>query len=183
MKSKQLTLGLLLVVFSLLAAACNGPSRAASTPVQVPGEEQPGDSVIQTDEPEPAATDAPSQVETLMAGDLATATAVAGGEVQPVETQAPTAEPLVTEATVNNPTAAPTQAPTNAPQPTKTPEPAVDCSSPYTVQKGDWVWDIGRRCNIHPDSIIAVNGLVYPYIIYPGDVLVLPTNAPPFPGP
>jgi LysM repeat protein len=59
----------------------------------------------------------------------------------------------------------------------------VNCSSPYTVKKGDWVWDIGRSCNIHPNSIIAANNLYYPYTIYPGDVLILPDNAPPFPGP
>lgn len=183
MKSKHMTLGLLFVVFALLAAACSGPSRAASTPVTAPGQ-QPGDSVTQPPDQQPAPTDAPSQVETLMAGDLATATALAGGEGQPAETQtAPTAEPIITLAPAGDPTAVPTAAPTSAPQPTNTPKPAVDCSSPYTVKKGDWVWDIGRRCNIHPNSIIAANGLVYPYIIYPGNVLVLPTNAPPFPGP
>jgi LysM repeat protein len=65
--------------------------------------------------------------------------------------------------------------------PTATPEPAADCDSPYTVKAGDWVWNIGRRCNIHPDSIIAANNLRWPYLLHPGDILVLPANAPPFP--
>lgn len=181
MKTKQLTLGLLFGMLVLLATACSGPSRVASTPVQAPGQQPGGDATEPADQ-QPAATDAPSQVETLMAGDLATATALAGGE-QPGETQVPTAEPVATQLPAQDPTAEPTAEPTAVPQPTNTPKPAADCSSPYTVKKGDWVWDIGRRCNIHPDSIIAANGLAYPYIIYPGDILVLPTNAPPFPGP
>ena len=109
MKSKQLTLGLLFVVLALLAAACSGPSRVASTPVQAPGQ-QPGTDVTEPADQQPAATDAPSQVETLMAGDLATATALAGGE-QPGETQVPTAEPVATQLPAQDPTAEPTAEP------------------------------------------------------------------------
>jgi hypothetical protein len=56
------------------------------------------------------------------------------------------------------------------------------CKSPYTVHYGDWVWKIGRRCDISPYAIIKANGLLPPYWLYPGDVLILPRNAPPFPG-
>jgi LysM repeat protein len=51
------------------------------------------------------------------------------------------------------------------------------------VQKGEWVWSIGRKCNIDPNAIIRTNGLVYPYLLYPGDKLTLPKNAAPFTGP
>jgi LysM repeat protein len=97
--------------------------------------------------------------------------------------QAPeaTATPEPTEIPAgNDPTPEP---PAATEVPTNTPQAQANCNSPYTVVKGDWVWDIGRRCNIHPNAIIAANNLYYPYTIYPGDVLILPDNAPPFPGP
>lgn len=189
MKSQYIRMGLLFVIAALLVVGCSGPSRVASTPVQVPGQDTGQQPADPGDQAPPAVTDAPSQVETMMAaGDLmATMTAAAvdtgqqsasdatpepGATEVPAETQAPQAE---------NPTAVP---PTNTPKPPEpTPKPKVDCSSPYTVKKGDWVWDIGRRCNIDPNSIIAVNGLAYPFIIFPGDILILPANAPPFTGP
>jgi LysM repeat protein len=179
-------MGTLMILVGILFAACSGPSRVASTPVDVPGG-QPGGEPTQGGEVPGEATDAPSQVETLMAGELATQTAIAAGEQpgggeQPPEATA-TPEPTQAPAGGEEPTPVP-PTPTNPP-PTYTPqpEPAANCSSPYTVVKGDWVWDIGRRCNIHPQDIIAANNLFYPYTIHPGDVLILPANARPFPGP
>jgi LysM repeat protein len=183
-------MGAFFVLLGILAAACSGPSRSASTPVDVPGG-QPGGEPTQAGGAPGEATDAPSQVETLMAGELATQTASAGGQptgVQPTGVMI-TVESIPTDTPSGNGEAAPgaTEVPPTATQvpPTNTPqpEPAVNCSSPYTVKKGDWVWNIGRSCNIHPNSIIAANNLYYPYTIYPGDVLILPDNAPPFPGP
>ena len=180
MKTRQMKLVLIFAALAIVIAACGGPGRVASTPVNVPGQA--------TNTPEggqPGATDAPSQVETLMAGELATMTAIAGGD----SPQQPTATPVVAAPTATPQGAVPTAIPPTAEEeeeeeePTNTPKPQVDCSSPYTVKKGDWVWNIGRMCNIHPNSIIAANGLVYPYLIYPGQTLILPNNAPPFPGP
>ncbi|RCX16579.1 spore germination protein [Anaerobacterium chartisolvens] len=45
---------------------------------------------------------------------------------------------------------------------------------PYTVAVGDSLWSIGRRFNIPYGSIIELNRLVYPYVIYPGMVLRIP---------
>jgi LysM repeat protein len=56
-----------------------------------------------------------------------------------------------------------------------------DCKSPYTVRGGEWVYKIGRRCNISPYAIITYNNLRSPYWLRPGQVLLLPPNAPPFP--
>lgn len=58
----------------------------------------------------------------------------------------------------------------------------ADCKSPYKVRSGEWVYKIGRKCNISPYAIIAANHLSWPYWLRPGQVLVLPKNAPPFPG-
>ncbi len=171
----------LLILSALALAACGGPSRSASTPVTVPGETQTGGEAQPTDDG--TGGNAPEQLATVMAGELATQTAVAGGggefvPSEPTDAAAPTDAPVV-EPTAEPPTAEP---PTPTPEPpTATSAPAVDCSSPYTVKAGDWVWNIGRRCNIHPDSIIAANNLRWPYTLYPGDILTLPSNAPPFP--
>ena len=179
MISKRVRTGTLLVLLGILIAACSGPSRVASTPVDVPG-----DQPTQGGEVPPEATNASSQVETLMAGDLATQTAVAAG-VQPTSESQPLDPTATPEPTNAPPGEDPTPVPPTATEvpPENTPVPQANCNSPYTVVKGDWVWNIGRRCNIHPNSIIAANNLYYPYTIYPGDVLVLPANAPPFPGP
>ncbi len=67
------------------------------------------------------------------------------------------------------------------PVPSNEREACTPCKSPYTVHSGDWVWKIGRRCNISPYAIIRANGLYPPYWLYPGDKLILPRNAPPFP--
>jgi LysM repeat protein len=174
----------LLILTALALAACSGPSRSASTPVTVPGDTTGGEQNGDTQPTEDSGDSAPEQLATVMAGELATQTAVAAGgqdssPVEPTEdTSAPTDEPAV-EPTAEEPTPVPPTA-TSVP-PTATPKPEANCNSPYTVQAGDWVWNIGRRCNIHPDSIIAANSLRWPYTIYPGDVLILPSNAPPFP--
>lgn len=174
----------LLILSALALAACGGPSRSASTPVTVPGdtsgEGQSGGEAQPTEGESEG--NAPEQLATVMAGELATQTAVAGGggEIIPQEP----AEATPTDVPAVEPTDAPptTEAPTATPEPpTATPEPAADCDSPYTVKAGDWVWNIGRRCNIHPDSIIAANNLRWPFLLHPGDILILPANAPPFP--
>lgn len=56
-----------------------------------------------------------------------------------------------------------------------------NCKTNYIVRSGDWVYKIGRRCNISPYAIIAANNLRYPYWLRPGQHLYLPPNAPPFP--
>jgi LysM repeat protein len=42
------------------------------------------------------------------------------------------------------------------------------------VQEGDWVYKIGRTCGVDPNVIIQLNGLVYPFLLYPGQQLTLP---------
>lgn len=184
-----------LVILVLVALALVGCVRPASTqPANVaPGEVQ-ATATMPFPAPETKATDTgslPDAMNTLTAGGFATMTAQAveqsgsgstsGGDTGgsagtgSVVQDTPTPEPQVVVPAAPEPTQAP-------PAPTQAPQPAPNCSSPYTVVKGDWVYQIGRRCNLHPDDIIAANGLRYPYLIYPGDVLTLPSNARPFPG-
>ena len=78
--------------------------------------------------------------------------------------------------------AAPPVEPTAAAQPQPVSQKKKEsCKPHYTVRPGDWVYKIGRRCNIHPYAIIYANNLYYPYWLHPGQYLYLPPNAPPFP--
>lgn len=196
MKIKQWILILTLVI-ALGLAACT--RSASESPTQVPdaGATQAG-----TDQ------QPPSNMETAVAGGgFATQTAQAAvttpgtSEQTPGETPVPTSE---VPGTGELPTAAPGETqPTEPasgelptavpPAPTEEPTAAVGggCTSPYIVQAGEWIWSIGRKCNISPQAIIDANNLACYYDLagklqcplYAGDSLVLPPNAPPFTGP
>jgi LysM repeat protein len=57
---------------------------------------------------------------------------------------------------------------------------AVYADTTYQVQYGDTLWRIGRRYNLTPAQIVAVNPKITNLnLIYVGDVLVIPTDAPP----
>lgn len=49
----------------------------------------------------------------------------------------------------------------------------------YVVQPGDYLAEIARRFGLHWMDIANLNGLVYPYTIYPGQVLKLPGGTAP----
>lgn len=51
----------------------------------------------------------------------------------------------------------------------------------YTVQPGDWVWDIARRYGDSPYALIARNGLTAAGYIFPGQVLVVCSSVAPTP--
>jgi LysM repeat protein len=44
----------------------------------------------------------------------------------------------------------------------------------YIVQAGDWIASIAKKFGVSEQAIIDANNLVFPYTIYPGDVLVIP---------
>jgi len=47
-------------------------------------------------------------------------------------------------------------------------------ASTYTVQPGDWIYQIARKLGKDPQAIIAANPGVNPNLIYPGTVLNIP---------
>ncbi len=53
----------------------------------------------------------------------------------------------------------------------------------HTVKLGETLFSIGRLYNVNPYSIAAANNLPYPYIIYPGQQLTIPTAGTTPPGP
>jgi LysM repeat protein len=61
--------------------------------------------------------------------------------------------------------------------PGSTPSPAPvpgTCGSPYTVQPGDTVYSIARKCGKTPFAIIAANNLPNPNFIFAGQKLQIP---------
>jgi LysM repeat protein len=123
---------------------------------------------------------------TLITGQ-ATQTAIAaaggGGEVLPptatldpalggaVATPAPTvAIPLPT--TDPNVAALPTAVPpaTGATTP---------CPNPYTIQTGEWIYQIARKCGLAAKDIVAANPGINPNYVVPGQLINLPTGTTP----
>lgn len=198
---------LILILALILALGLVGCTRSASeSPTAIPD-----GSNVSGEQPSGEGQQPPDNMSTAVAGgEFATQTAQAQSGGQQPETggeatQPPVSEPLATpqpEATEPPAVAEPTQAPVT--DNTGSEEGASggtggdtsgasggSCSSPYTVQKGEWVWSIGRKCNISPQAIIAANNLACYYDlagrlqcpVYPGDKLILPANAAPFAGP
>ena len=61
---------------------------------------------------------------------------------------------------------------------TAEPQPPGQCGDTYTVQPGDWLSRIARRCGTSVDAIVAANpSITDPSIIQPGQVLELPDPA------
>jgi LysM repeat protein len=53
----------------------------------------------------------------------------------------------------------------------------------HTVKAGETLFSIGRLYGVNPYSIAAANNIPYPYLIHPGQQLIVPTGSPPPPGP
>lgn len=71
---------------------------------------------------------------------------------------------------------------TSAPQPAATQAPSTSggtttggaCSSKYTVQGGDWAYQIARKCGISYQALVAANPGVNLATVYAGQVLNIP---------
>ena len=127
---------------------------------------------------------APQAVETTAPGAEPGATPTLPPAVVPTTEGAPAQEtPAVA------PTAAPVAQPTTAPvaQPTPQAQPAAQTNAQgntvYTVKLGETLFSIGRLYNVNPYSIAAANNIPYPYVIYPGQQLTIPTGGATPPGP
>jgi LysM repeat protein len=60
-------------------------------------------------------------------------------------------------------------------QPTAAPPPVgVPCPNPYTIQSGEWIYQIARKCGLNPKDIIAANPGINPNYVVPGQVINLP---------
>jgi LysM repeat protein len=90
------------------------------------------------------------------------------------------------------PTPKPTKTPKPTPKPTKTPEPTPEptkkskknSQGTYTVKRGDYLTQIAQDLGLNWRVIANLNNLKSPYILYPGQVLILPgADAGPAPTP
>lgn len=69
--------------------------------------------------------------------------------------------------------------PTSTPAPAATEKPdPVSYAVPdsYTLHKGEFVFCLGRRFNILPADIMALNGYESGDILYPGEIVKIPSN-------
>ncbi len=71
----------------------------------------------------------------------------------------------------------PSPAPAPVPQPTPAPAPSTEGSTTYTVQSGDSITLIARRFGVAVSSLVAVNYITNPSLIYPGMTLIIPNPA------
>jgi LysM repeat protein len=78
------------------------------------------------------------------------------------------------------PNPSPPPAAQSAPQPSQAP-PAQPTSSAasrtYTVHSGDYLYLIGQEYRLSWQAMAAANGINYPYLIYPGQTLKLPSGS------
>jgi LysM repeat protein len=100
----------------------------------------------------------------------------------PTSTAEPTKEPAPTATPTPEPTTEPAHEPTATPKPTATPAPTNEPESEvYVVQAGDHLMQIARNLNMNWEELAEINGLVWPYILYPNQVLKLTGAAVPIP--
>ena len=166
-----------MVIGALLAACTMSLTNPTGTPTAISGQSADGT---------PGATSGlPGADATMFAlGTSLAATQQAqqtGGNTPEVPQQVATATPSqIAGATATTaPPVAATATPIPQAQPTATKAATVACTSPYTVQKGDWIYKIARACNLTPQSIIAANPGINPNRLEVGQKLNLPGAAGP----
>ncbi len=94
------------------------------------------------------------------------------------DTQVPD-ETQVTDGDITPSVAAPTSTPApNVPKETSAPDP-VSYAVPdsYTLHKGEFVFCLARRFNILPADIMTLNGYESGDILYPGEIVQIPSNS------
>ncbi len=161
------------------------------------------------DRPDPQVaidTPQPMNVPQQPAQPAATGTPAPGGEAVAPEGATPTLPPVVVATAVGgggavqegtpaaggeqNPQVVPTVAPPPTSQAQVQPTAQAQAQAQvnaqgnvvYTVKPGETLFSIGRLYGVNPYSIAAANNIPYPYIIYPGQQLIIPTGTTP-PGP
>ena len=157
------TLGLAaLVILALTLAAC---TRSASTPVPTGGAGAQTSSPLTGQQATMEAVRSALLTQTAQAGQGAGASATA---------TRPAASPTVAVGTPVATSAVATGAPLPSPTPGK--------PDTYTIHEGEFPYCLARRFNVHPDDLLAVNGLGNNTLVVPGQTLRIPDGST-FPGP
>jgi LysM repeat protein len=139
--------------------------------------------------PPPASETPDSAMSTLEAelGNIATQTAVAGGDVESVPTEQASGGESTESGTTTE--AAPPTSPENTqapPPPTQTPVPVAPATpgvpETYQLQKGEFPFCIARRYNVNVSEILSINGLATNSIVPVGYTLKIPQTGNTFVG-
>ena len=139
--------------------------------------------------PPPASETPDSAMSTLEAelGNIATQTAVAGGEVESVPTEQASGGESTDGSTTTE--AAPPTSPENTqapPPPTQTPVPVAPATpgvpETYQLQKGEFPFCIARRYNVNVSELLSINGLATNSIVPIGYTLKIPQTGNTFVG-
>lgn len=166
MKTNRFLILVIAMFLMLGLAACN--RSASSGPTGQQGAESPSQAV-----PNPNEINASFATQTAVAAEQA--------NPQPTNTQAPAAQPTTAAPAQPQPTTAPPKA-TQATQPQPQAIPTLKVPDKYTLQPGEFPYCIARRFDINPDQLLAANNMGKASQSYPGQTLVIPQNAKPFPG-
>lgn len=174
----------ILLLMALGAAACTQSKPNVPTPTLVPLANETFE--LPTDIPPPSQDTPVPSIET----------AVPSGEPTLVP---PPSEPTLIpppDATLVPPPSEPTLLPTptvessevvTAVPPAETPAVTTGgCPNPYTVQRGDWMYAIARKCGVSPQALIRANPNINPNFLRAGMVLRVPGGGnpqPPAPAP
>ncbi len=180
---------LVLAVVLVFAAGCNRPD--PQVPLETP---QPMTVPQQPVESQAVGTPAPSGETNLPPDGAATptlppvisATTVGGeGAVVTEATPIPSGQDNTQQLVPTVPPPQPTPAPLAQQTPQVVPTAAVNAQGNivHTVKSGETLFSIGRLYNVNPYAIAAANNIPYPYVIYPGQQLTIPTGGTTPPGP
>lgn len=164
MKPSWTKIALLLAVSLLLwvAAACTQSKPAVPTATLAPLNSTPLLPAVNT----PVTSGTPSGTEETTPTGPALATPESPSGVTPLPTptsvlgpqSTPVIPPAITEPTV----AAPPVTSGGA------------CPNPYTVQRGDWIYSIARKCGVAPGALLAANPGINPNLVVAGMRLNIP---------
>ncbi len=147
------------------------------------------------DRPDPQVaidTPQPTNAAPQVVAPQAVETAAPGAETGATPTLPPTVVPTTEGVPIQEtPSAAPTEAPVAQPTPAPVAQPTAQPTAQtnaqgnivHTVKLGETLFSIGRLYTVNPYSIAAANNIPYPYIIYPGQQLTVPTGGTTPPGP
>jgi LysM repeat protein len=135
----------------------------------------------------------PAVVSEVQAIPTATSTAPAGRTVVPVASSTPTSEstpeitptptteaatPTPTTAVETTPTLVPTSTPVPTPSPTAAPTATVSGEKTHVVQPGENLFRIALHYGLSYNALAAANGIINPDLIYVGQRLTIPAEAP-----
>jgi LysM repeat protein len=151
---------LALAVMLVVVAGCDRPDPQVQLSTPMPEPQAP----LAADTPTTDVAATPTLPAVIVTLDLSAGTSGAPVEPQP---QATPGELVPTR-----------EAPQPTPQPT-TPSQATTSANPgtHTVKSGETLFSIGRLYNVNPYAIAAANNIPYPYIIYPGQQLIIPGSS------